>query len=103
IRSVRLLTDATGATIAGSRRDYLPFGEEWPGRTAIQDERFFEGKERDKETTLDDFGGRYYTSNAGRFPTVAPALNIGHSLTHPQRWNRYAYGLNNPLRYGDPD
>ncbi len=22
---------------------------------------------------------------------------------NPQRWNRYTYGLNNPLKYVDPD
>jgi hypothetical protein len=24
-------------------------------------------------------------------------------LANPQRWNKYAYVLNNPLRYVDPD
>lgn len=49
------------------------------------------------------FGARYYGSRIGRFTTVDPALNMKASFLNPQRWNRYAYGLNNPLRFIDPD
>jgi RHS repeat-associated protein len=60
------------------------------------------GKERDAETGLDYFGARYFSSPQGRFTSPDPLLNSGR-LEIPQSWNRYAYTLNNPLRYVDPD
>jgi RHS repeat-associated protein len=63
----------------------------------------FTGKERDAETGLDYFGARYYGSRIGRFTTVDPSLDQKAAFVNPQKWNRYAYGLNNPLRYVDPD
>jgi RHS repeat-associated protein len=63
------------------------------------------GKERDSETTLglDYFGARYYGNAIGRFTRPDPAkIDLKH-LTNPQKWNKYAYTINNPLRYFDPD
>ena len=62
----------------------------------------FTGKERDAETGLDYFGARYYGSNIGRFTAPDPKPRSAH-ITDPQSWNRYAYTLNNPLKYFDPD
>jgi RHS repeat-associated protein len=59
------------------------------------------GKERDAETGLDYFGARYFSSPQGRFTSADPLLNSGRP-DNPQSWNRYAYTLNNPLRYNDP-
>lgn len=58
------------------------------------------GKERDAESGQDYFGARYYSSNMGRWmsPDVA-----GPDLSNPQTLNKYRYGLNNPLRYTDPN
>jgi RHS repeat-associated protein len=109
VGNVRAVTDEAGQVI--ERHDYLPFGEEWcPGPPAGvcgsvppgQPKRFT-GKERDPETGLDYFGARYYGSRVARFTAVDPVLNIPASLTDPQRWNRYAYGLNNPLKLVDLD
>lgn len=61
----------------------------------------FTGKERDAETGLDYFGARYMSSAQGRFTSPDPLLSSGRPWA-PQTWNRYAYGLNNPLRYTDP-
>ena len=30
-------------------------------------------------------------------------MTIDKNLVDPQRWNRYAYARNNPLKYVDPD
>ncbi len=49
------------------------------------------------------FGARYYRANLGRFTTVDPVTTIEENLVDPQRWNRYAYARNNPLKYVDPD
>lgn len=106
IGNVRAVTDESRNVV--ERHDYLPFGEEWCG-TAIcgsvtpgQPKRFT-GKERDAETALDYFGARYYGSRWGRFTTVDPLLDSRAALVDPTRWNRYAYGQGNPLRFVDPD
>ena len=62
----------------------------------------FTGKERDVDTGLDYFGARYYAGAQGRFTSPDPLLNSGRPW-EPQSWNRYAYTLNNPLKYVDPD
>jgi RHS repeat-associated protein len=100
--SVRVVTNASGAVI--ERHDYLPFGEEWnPPASTPGQPLHFSGKEHDKETGLDYFGARYYAAKTARFTTVDPFLDQHAALTNPQRWNRYAYVLNNPLRNVDPD
>jgi len=86
----------------------LPFGEELSsgtgGRTPTQGysgdtvRQKFTSKERDIETGLDYFGARYYSSIQGRFTSVDIA---GPNLSNPQSLNKYAYTLNNPLRYID--
>jgi RHS repeat-associated protein len=63
----------------------------------------FTGKERDSESGLDNFGARYNSSSLGRFMSPDPKIpNLKH-LPNPQKWNKYAYTLNNSLRYVDPD
>ena len=106
VGNIRAVTDASGNVI--ERHDYLPFGDEWCGAgvcgapTAGQPRRFT-GKERDRETGFDYFGARYYSGRVGRFTGVDPVYTWRENLVDPQRWNRYAYGLNKPYRYVDPD
>jgi RHS repeat-associated protein len=104
--NVRVLTDQAGNVV--ERHDYLPFGEEWCGNSvcvavAPGQPRRFTGKERDAETGLDYFGARYFRPNIGRFTSVDPAVNQKAAFFEPQRWHRYAYVWNNPLRFIDPD
>jgi RHS repeat-associated protein len=104
--SPRVITGANQEIL--SRHDYLPFGEEltptYGGRTEAQGyvidnvRQKFTSKERDIETGLDYFGARYYSSQQGRFTGVDIA---GPDLSNPQTLNKYAYTLNNPLRYID--
>jgi len=75
-----------------TRQDYCP--------NLLQNYKFT-GKERDAESGLDNFGARYDASSLGRFMTPDPLLNSGRP-GNPQTWNRYAYVLNNPLRFTDP-
>jgi RHS repeat-associated protein len=98
--SVRAITNQSAALVV--RHDYLPFGEEWTP-PASTDRRMFTGKERDSETGFDYFGARYLAAKLGRFTTVDPLMTLPENLADPQRWNRYAYVRNNPLRYTDPD
>jgi RHS repeat-associated protein len=108
--NVRVVTDDKGNVL--ERHDYLPFGEEICGTlpdlvlcTSVPpgQPRRFTGKELDAETGLHYFGARYYSAPIGRFTTVDPVYRWNDNLLDPQRWNRYAYARNNPLRYVDPD
>jgi RHS repeat-associated protein len=71
-------------------------------RTAPIGPGFGAPRERDAETGLDYFGARYYRADLGRFTTVDPVSITPERLLNPQRLNRYAYAINNPLRYVDP-
>jgi RHS repeat-associated protein len=39
----------------------------------------------------------------GRFMSPDPSMVMAPIIGFPQRWNRYAYVLNNPLARVDPD
>jgi RHS repeat-associated protein len=67
----------------------------------------FTGKEQDAESGLHYFEARYDDSVVGRFLTSDPLYseNAGDcedGLVEPQRWNVYAYALNNPVVMIDP-
>ena len=118
--SPRVITASNGTVKA--RHDYLPFGEEIgrniSGYVVDNVRQKFTGKERDIETGLDYFEARYYASAQGRFTSpdefaggphelfadVLPSTPTFYAeLTEPASLNKYAYCLNNPLRYIDPD
>jgi RHS repeat-associated protein len=50
-----------------------------------------------------DFQGRYYGSALGRFSSPDPITATPLHIINPQRWNMYAYALNDPLSLTDPD
>jgi RHS repeat-associated protein len=59
------------------------------------------GKERDQESGLDYFGARYLSGPEGRFTSADPgSFSLAH-VVNPQKWNRYAYVLNNPFVFVD--
>jgi len=108
------VTDQNGNYVSGmTRHDYLPFGEELfagtGGRTTGQGytgdsvRQKFTSKERDIETGLDYFLARYYSSTQGRFTSVDPIHFQAEMIGDPQRFNLYAYGRNNPLKFIDPE
>jgi len=99
--SVRAVPNQSGVVIR--RHDFLPFGEEIQPTVPPPEKRLFTGKERDVETGLDYFGARYNSSSFGRFTSVDPVMTLDENLVDPQRWNRYAYVRNNPLRWTDPN
>lgn len=107
--SVRLVTDQNAMVVA--RHEYLPFGEAVDGSagrtgpgwgTFDSVNQRFTGQERDSETGLDFFDARYFGAALGRFTSPDDPF-AGQDPTDPQSWNLYSYGLNNPLRYTDPD
>jgi RHS repeat-associated protein len=93
--------------------NYLPFGEEIPSSIgarggvmgyggADSTKQKFTQKERDSESGLDYFLARYYSAAQGRFTSVDP-LTASAAKGTPQSWNRFTYGVNNPLRFVDID
>jgi RHS repeat-associated protein len=102
-------TDHLGSTVAvadiqmnrldGAR--YLPYGATRPGYagTDMLTDRKFTGQTEDAVAGLYWYASRAYDPTAGRFvqpDTIVP------NLDDPQSLNRYAYCLNNPLRFTDP-
>ncbi len=106
----RTLCNASGDAVW--QADEMPFGEEYAegGIVGINSRRYI-GKEKDKESGLLYIGARFMAAPDGRFGSADPVglVNIETGevnkdiLGDPQRLNRYAYGLNNPYRYVDPD
>jgi RHS repeat-associated protein len=103
-----VVENATG-TACEQDVDYYPYGGEqndYCGTQVAQNYKF-NGKERDAETGLDNFGARYNTSNLGRFMTpdwAAKPVNVPYAnFGNPQSLNLYAYTENNPSTLGDPD
>ena len=96
--SPRLLTTSEGGVFY--RMLFHPYGEEAAPCAGAGDRRRFTGKERDAETGLDYFGARYHAASIGRFTSV-DRLWQTPDPANSQFWNRYTYGLNNPVRYVD--
>jgi RHS repeat-associated protein len=101
----RLVTDGNGVKVA--EHAYYPFGAEinlTPHETP-EEAMKFTGHERDIVAgdghTLDYMHARYDNASLGRFLSVDPNIDLDQDLPEPQRWNRYAYVTNNPLRYMD--
>jgi RHS repeat-associated protein len=69
----------------------------------------FTGHERDLASAaapgddLDYMHARHESPVTGRFLSVDPGLNVEKTIKQPQKWNRYAYVLSNPLKYTDPN
>jgi RHS repeat-associated protein len=95
--SPRLVTSASKAKVED--HSYDAFGIEMTGGFGNQPLKFA-AMERDGASKNDYVHARFQSSELGRF--LSPDL-LGGRPDDPQTWNRYAYALNNPLRFIDPD
>ena len=113
----RLITNQSRQKIA--LHDYHPFGRELTRHNQeIVDWMYdsiepmqFTGHERDYLASIDSnahdyldyMHARYYNPSVGRFLSVDPNVDIEKNASEPQRWNRYSYTTNSPMKYTDPD
>lgn len=95
IGSIRMVFRPDGTVVA--RQDYEPFGRALFAVPAMPTEGFG-SQEKDSETHQAYFHARMMSDSIGRFSTPDP---VQDGVAEPQRWNRYAYALNNPVRYTD--
>jgi RHS repeat-associated protein len=79
---------------------YAPYGESY-SETGTTD-RDFTGQNQDTHPGLYDFMYREYHPVSGRWSSPDPAGLAAVDLSNPQSLNRYAYVMNNPVRFVDP-
>jgi RHS repeat-associated protein len=97
----------TSAGVLCYDADFSPWGVERAYTNTCPQNYKFESKERDTETSNDDFGARYYSSSFARWtspdwsaiPEPVPYAN----LTNPQTLNLYAMVRDNPETFADLD
>jgi RHS repeat-associated protein len=102
----RLITNASGVKVA--EHAYYPFGAEisLTPHESSEEAMKFTGHERDGVAgdghSLDDMHARYYNASLGRFLEVDPITDQKRASMTPQGWNRYAFNVDNPIRFLDP-
>jgi len=89
------------AALVISYEEYHPYGttsyRASPSGTEVSAKRYrYNGKERDEETGLYDYGARYYAAWLGGWTTADP-LGVQAGL------NVYQYCRGSPINYTDPD
>ncbi|MFF4599827.1 RHS repeat-associated core domain-containing protein [Amycolatopsis sp. NPDC001319] len=87
------------STLATTRRQYLPFGQErgtapstWPG------DKGYVGGTPDPTTQLENLGAREYDPASGRFVSADPVFE----QTDPNQMGGYDYAGNDPVTSSDP-
>jgi len=102
INSTRVVTDDAGNVVYAAAHD--PYGglqHTWVN--AFDPVWKFSGQEQDAESGLYYFGARYYDPTLYRFLSSDPVIATDRAVYNPQRWNLYAYCLDNPLNLIDVD
>jgi RHS repeat-associated protein len=96
--SVNMLISDTGTMLSEQR--YLPFGGVRGDVGSVTETDFgYTGQRAVAGFGLMDYNARFYSPLLGKFTqpdTIVPDPG------NPQAWNRYAYNINNPVRYVDP-
>jgi RHS repeat-associated protein len=103
--NVRLVLDDESNAKLWQRNDYHAFGMHinqpvdgvpLPDLIGIND-RYYNGKEYDDQTTWLDYGARQYDYSLGSWMAVDPMAEKG------RKWSPYVYAFDNPMRFIDPD
>jgi RHS repeat-associated protein len=95
--STSLVTNDTGGFVA--RVLYYPYGEERYEEGTLPTDYQYTGQRHEQGIELYDYGARYYDPYLNRWLS---ADTIVPDPANPQSLNRFAYVLNNPLKYVDP-
>uniref|UniRef100_UPI0025E1570D RHS repeat-associated core domain-containing protein n=1 Tax=uncultured Chryseobacterium sp. TaxID=259322 RepID=UPI0025E1570D len=100
--NVRLSYMDSGAGVQViEENNYYPFGlkhEGYNGLTGNPSYQYkYNGKELQTETGMYDYGARFYMPDIGRWGVVDPLAE------KYRRHSTYAYAVNNPIRFIDPD
>jgi RHS repeat-associated protein len=90
---------ATSGTTTGPTTRYWPSGELREPQGELPTDRRFTGQRLEARTGLSDYQARFSSPQLGR--CLQPDTLVPEP-SNPQGLNRYAYALNNPLRYTDP-
>ena len=96
--SASLTTDASGKRLGELR--YKPYGETRYIWGVTRTDCRYTGQREEAGLGLYDYGARFYDPYINRW--LSPDTIIPDPA-NPQSLNRYAYCLNNPTRYVDPD
>jgi RHS repeat-associated protein len=102
--------DVTGSNTTTeilNENHYYPFGMnmayDWTNNNAsgmsVDNKYQYNGKEMNDDFGLNwnDYGARWYDASVGRWWSVDPLADKYH------RWSGYNYGVDNPVRFIDPD
>ena len=95
--SVRDLTNSTGNIT--DTYAYTAFGELYNQTGTTANNYLYTGQQFDSGTGLYDLRARYYTHQMGRFLSRDV---LGYNSRNLGQFNRYVYGLNNPINEIDP-
>ena len=81
-----------------------PFGEARPsninvGTAPMLTDKLFTGQRLVADLGIYHYGARFYSPKLGRFLSADTMI---FNPDNPQKFNRYSYAINNPLRYSDP-
>lgn len=99
LHNTAFVTDKNGEVY--QHLEYFPFGETFIEEHSNQERTpyLYGAKELDEETGLYYFGARYYDTKTGVWQSVDPLWELPQEVsTSP-----YAYVLDNPVLYEDPD
>ncbi|MCX6221330.1 MAG: RHS repeat-associated core domain-containing protein [Bacteroidia bacterium] len=91
-----------GIALPKQYKDYYPFGLEmakWYVNDASATKYLYNGKELQDEYGLGwyDYGARFYDPTIGRWNVIDNKAEKYYS------WSPYAYAINNPIKFTDPD
>ncbi len=96
--STSAMSNSSGQLVGEVTR-YYPFGDYRSGGPNAITDRGFTGQKENMDLGLYYYNARYYVPYLNRFISADTIVPDPSNL---QSFNRYAYALNNPVRYRDP-